>query len=86
MIESGVAPVTGVYVRNKKGFGRWDDSGVHDHYRIHFMKYNVLLRYTEGGNPDYSKGPAQDVVVQTFLTMLRRSMLHGSGRRCGSES
>lgn len=70
MIESGMAPFTRVYVRNKKRFGRWDDSGMHDYYRIHFEKHKVHLRYTEGANPDYSKGPTQDVVVQSFYDRI----------------
>lgn len=66
LIETGEAPFAVLYVRNKKRFGRWDDAGLHDYYRIHFQKHGVELRFVDGANPDYSGGMTPETAVQSL--------------------
>lgn len=93
LVESGSPPFEVVFVRNRKRFGRWDDSGMHDYYRIRFAKLGVALRYVEGANPDYSSGMSPEVAVQamydrmetidasTERTNTRRRIVTGMRRR-----
>lgn len=63
LVESESSPFEAVFVRNTKRFGRWNDVGYHDYLRIHFQKNGVKLLFSEGANPDYSKGMTNEVMV-----------------------
>lgn len=70
LINSGSAPFEALYVRDKKRLGRWDDSGMHDYIRIHCANQGVTLRYSEGANPDYSRGMSPEVAVQSIYDRI----------------
>lgn len=56
IVESGNAPFERLYAVKKDRIGRFKDPGRHDYIRIHFQEHGVELRYSQGPNPDYSKG------------------------------
>lgn len=70
IIESGNAPFEAVYVRNRKRLGRWDDPGMHDYLRIHFKRHGVQLRFSEGPNPDYSRGMTPQVMAESIFDRI----------------
>jgi len=70
LIESRQAPFKVLYVRNRKRLGRWDDAGMHDFWRIYFKRHEVELRYSEGPNPDYSRGMTPEVIAQSLYDRI----------------
>lgn len=51
LVESGDAPFTRLYVKDRSRFGRWSDPRAHHYYEFLFEKHGVLIRYCNEPEP-----------------------------------